>query len=833
MADPKYIIPQTYQILNDRIKAYTDESSFFESYQVVGVEGHARAAELEIGAAIRRLQKPENNPNKTDLFALTFYADRISALEAIQQPPQCMLMTFISRIGFGGKPVAIEMAQNIHLMVHCGNHDRPFAFAFRMPDKQDIITVTLDPAKRKPNHRCWSLQVEVDGTYTSTSLTENDTLAVHFVNTPSLTDLIKDDGELVSIGHFIYNDNLRKLLDYQLLLASVLQGRDHTAVYELSMFVLKVCEGIPQALDYYARASALATMQVVGESNRLAPIVPKLDLSIAQQVLDSRLQAAVVFENAFRDLQGQSDSSANVRLFASVALDSSVDSEQAYIFLTDVAKKRFESAHEALKLSQDQFQSLQLTLADKQQAFKDGIEEWKTKNTLKAVGEALIAVAVIAGSIAVACVAPPAGAAGIAAGAAGIGSAVAGGASAVEKLSRIARVIEVIKKIYDKIKPGLEKVDQLVKALQTVILLTTRMERVDKATEGTLKSLSMPSSKGDDAIDLNADWDSFQAEMNILYDSIKDEKIPGAGDFFLTITQMVIRGKAILTAQTAVTSTGDAYLTVLTQSVTQKQHTERLRSAIPKIKGNSNALRLIKLTMAERLLALRTWITLDFEQYLAAYAWHALDPTRPVLTDPMKDIGAFRADAAAIQAKYAEKTSTLNIQSRKFCFSTTGAGTIASASQPALLSVSPDFMDRLKRDRTAEFVIDILHPVFARFGRIRTTSFKIILKGPASNTSQILSLRVVLGSQMGDLLAVKNSDTASRVVDYVTTESVYGFEFAPTTGAVLMEGALSGEHKPSPLSPFRTWRVHVVEGDGLVGMEELSVELMCEVSYVS
>jgi hypothetical protein len=47
-----------------------------------------------------------------------------------------------------------------------------------------------------------------------------------------------------------------------------------------------------------------------------------------------------------------------------------------------------------------------------------------------------------------------------------------------------------------------------------------------------------------------------------------------------------------------------------------------------------------------------------------------------------------------------------------------------------------------------------------------------------------------------------------------------------------MDGALTGEHGTSAMSPFRSWTVSV-EGDAELGsVEGLQLELRCDVTYV-
>jgi hypothetical protein len=331
---------------------------------------------------------------------------------------------------------------------------------------------------------------------------------------------------------------------------------------------------------------------------------------------------------------------------------------------------------------------------------------------------------------------------------------------------------------------------------------------------------------------------------------IRDEDIDGASEFFLTITQMVIRGKAILTAQSAVATTGDAFLVILTQRITQQRQTARLRAAIPQIQGSPALLRLMKLSMAERLLALRVWITLDFKQYLDGYAWHALDSKRYIVSDPMKEIGAFRADAATLQALIAQIGSQVRPQSRLFRFqfveqqNDSASHVLANGTQVVVLPKNEAFPDRLKKERVATFTIDPGLPVFSRFARIRTTAFRIFLQDIQTpythNTSPTVNLRVVLGQEMQDLSLTPTKDiqehstnpASSRILHFVTTESVFGFEYVADTKEVLMDGALNGEHGTSAMSPFRSWAVSVEGDTGLGSVDGLYLELRCDVTYV-
>jgi hypothetical protein len=195
--------------------------------------------------------------------------------------------------------------------------------------------------------------------------------------------------------------------------------------------------------------------------------------------------------------------------------------------------------------------------------------------------------------------------------------------------------------------------------------------------------------------------------------------------------------------------------------------------------------------MAEHLLALRVWITLDFKLHLDGYAWHALDSKRPIVSDPMKDIGAFRADAATVQALIAQTGSQVRPQWRIFRFLFVDKQTeltshiLANGTHFLPLSKSEGFIDKLRRYRVATFTVDPSHPVFARFARVCTTVFLIFLQGVQIRTeTPTVNVRVALGQEMRDLFITPTmavQETSSGILYFVSTESVFGFEYVAET----------------------------------------------------
>ncbi|KAF4944983.1 hypothetical protein FSARC_14531 [Fusarium sarcochroum] len=506
--------------------------------------------------------------------------------------------------------------------------------------------------------------------------------------------------------------------------------------------------------------------------------------------------------------------------------------------MTGTAELRLSSAQNAFYKAKHEFQMLQVTLKGSQDAFNAGIEAWKTAKAWEAVGDVLTGIVAVAGGIALACAVPPAGAAGIGEGAAELGAAMEGTEEAVGLWERIKEIVENIQGVYEKLEPYLEKVQELVDSVNKIVELIKSVSSMDDIENNDIDKLKLPSTatSSDDVINSTADWETFRLQMNGLYDGIKEEQIEGADDFFSTINKMAIRGKALLATQIALSSASDAYLTVMQRSIAQKKHTDRLRQAIPQIRGNEKSLEIIKLAFAESLLALRSWIVLDFRQYVAAYVWNSLVTNPPISLDPMKDTGSFLNDAANLQALSAEIYSTVRAQTRVFYLS---SGSL-DVNNP--LQVPPNFIESLKNSRSASFTISCDSPMFQYYGRIRVSKARIFLESSAASDFGLVSLGITLGASMRDL-SLENTQTsitgpggvtASRVLHFVTTESKFGFEYAGNSRDVLMDGAFCGYHDSSSLllSPFRTWTVVVNSETNLDTLTGITVELTCDATYL-
>lgn len=205
---------EDYGDLDDRIKALTDEPSLYESYDVVGVVGHARGSRLDLDAAVQSVARySKEHPDKEDVqdvSQIEVYADHLTALRPVRLPPTCDNMTLIARSAFSQtKPVELEVPGSVEQLVlelHCELTPTPIQLSVTFRKGETPVNVTIDSKLAKPNHRAWDVAIGSDGATEVISATDTHTMTELFENsTRSIVDMIQDNGKLAEMGWDKYN----------------------------------------------------------------------------------------------------------------------------------------------------------------------------------------------------------------------------------------------------------------------------------------------------------------------------------------------------------------------------------------------------------------------------------------------------------------------------------------------------------------------------------------------------------------------------------------------------------------------------------------------------
>ncbi|EMD00387.1 hypothetical protein BAUCODRAFT_20501 [Baudoinia panamericana UAMH 10762] len=819
-----------YAIVNSRLRLIADEAYPYEAYDADGQIGHARAAITDLAAGISLI------PNLPSIRLIEVYADTLTTQSPITLSQRVDELLIFARHIVVDSAISITVSSGVLVRFYCSSSCCPFNLRISTPKGQQNVTVNAPT-------NCQAVDVEIDTKDWSAIVSNTPEPPTDRFDVPSLADRILDKTLQKPQYDDKMNEHLPQLLRYQLLLAASWQRQEPETAFDIGTYVMKMTQRIPKAIDLYSRALTFAATPVIMNRDQLAAQADLVPVSSTKAILEAHLMAAKTFDDALRDFKGQEANASNSILTAKLALQASEDAEASYSFLATQAKARFDGAQASLNTAQKNFQDLELLIPAAQKGFQDGIEKWKIKHIAQVVVQGLVAVTMIVGSIAAACVVPPAGV-GAAAGFVELPEITAEAANGIATVEHMVTVMDRLKSLYDKIKPGLEKIGQLVESIQAILALLVKMKHVNEADGASLKGLNVSVKEGDDLINMAADWDSFGTEMAFLYDPIKSENIEGGESFFLLVAKLVIRGKAVLTAQQAVTSTGDQYAAVLAQQLMATRSTSRLRAALPQIQGDPVALHLLRRDLFQRLVAVRTSIALDFKQYLDGLAWYALEVVQTNINlDPLKDIGEFYNDTATLQGAFARVSAYVRVQSRSFWLSTASGsqGIAASQADPAPLMVANagSLAKDTMQSKTMTFSIDLTLPCFTGLGRIRMKSFSILLDGVAAD---YVSLRARLGEQMADLslnsaqtdgvqTGVELQSAANRILHFNAAALTLGFAYSVDRQGQRTD-LLSGDVDPAVSwpSPFRDWTITIDDRVDLAGLKSMVLRVDCDVS---
>jgi len=347
---------------------------------------------------------------------------------------------------------------------------------------------------------------------------------------------------------------------------------------------------------------------------------PSVNIYASEQILKSRLTAALAFEQAFRDFSLEA-SNRNVQTQTAVdLLRKSQDAMQTYAFIKDIRQREYDNAVIANAKAQKTFQANQANLVQLGANFQAGVEEWKEAEKEKAAKDVLKGLVMVGLAIG----------ATIATGGAAAATIPAAGAAVVNTASKIATLIaklkqiyEKIKQIYEKIKPVIEKLQEVVKTINEVI---ATLRKFDGKTTGT-KTLKL-SADSSDVFNATAEWRRFDITIREMEDSLREYKIRGKDEYFHDLKILVPNGECFILTQANLVKTGDELATVLVQSEAERRSESRLSSTALSVATDLDVLDVLVRAMFDRVLTIRSLVYLDFLTYSSAQEYHTLSKGR-------------------------------------------------------------------------------------------------------------------------------------------------------------------------------------------------------------
>ncbi|KAK3312181.1 hypothetical protein B0H66DRAFT_632715 [Apodospora peruviana] len=549
---------------------------------------------------------------------------------------------------------------------------------------------------------------------------EKELIQVFAIERPEPEDLVLDDALDLSaptVGYkneqvYLISDlellsNLIRLLRYQFLVATTwLVDKPDTALSILN-WISSITAGSsrPAAVELYFRCSTLLSR--VSISNSVTSFyTPSLDLSVCEKVLTSRLTAALAFESSYEAFCNADVTSSNFSKATNLALQKSQDVDAEYAFLFAESKRRYRDAQIGLQEARINSKVLSDDLPALGEAFKQGVKTWKMEKEIAASIEGILTCVELVTSIG-----------------ATIASAGAIGAPAGGEAIKAANELKTVIELGDFLETFAALIDNLTKAIayiEQMVAQADSFQDVNKSTEG--ENRPDPDTVNNPAL-VVAGWDTFRDKVNAMFGEIRTKEIKHAQEYQLALLEMANLGKAVVASQQAVAQTGDEYVRTEIALKTSRAESVRLGSSVAALATQAGLLAAFKARLFSKLVTARSWVFLDFQQYLAAYAYYfTLNDVVPFRLAPGKAAAQYAADAAALQGAVAQASVQLKGQiDDSIVFRT-------DDEDPDLNVFGPWWKQRLLEKRKVMFSIPTYDARFARYARVRLYRIRFYLE---------------------------------------------------------------------------------------------------------
>ena len=254
-----------YAAINKQLRALIDEPSLYETSDLVGSRGHARAGRLDLSAAISAI------PDQAQLQDVEVYADTLTTTSEISLAKRVDTLTIFARQIIVNDHVTFTLRGDVLITISCSGSCCPFKVVLNTPKGQEAVSVDVPY-----DAQAFDIEVDAEDWSVKTRIVRDQLAVSPFFDVPTLTDRILDNGQLASRGIDKMNEcacrsyhlgfqankeprNLPRLLRYQLLLAASWQQRDPKSSFDIGTFVAKMTQKVPAAFELYARASSFVT----------------------------------------------------------------------------------------------------------------------------------------------------------------------------------------------------------------------------------------------------------------------------------------------------------------------------------------------------------------------------------------------------------------------------------------------------------------------------------------------------------------------------------------------------------------------------------------------
>ncbi|WEW55974.1 hypothetical protein PRK78_001409 [Emydomyces testavorans] len=580
--------------------------------------------------------------------SVSVFADVLvfSGEETVIKIPDCGVFMLYTRVITASSPIRLvlkpETKSDCVVMIYASVLDQPVSYTYKL---HDPVNVALGSGSQNVGIALEMEHGKIKESYMS-----------------SYNDL---DGHPKEFA-----ENLRT----QLRIASVFFWRQPAIAISLTSHV--ACATSQTESESLLNAQSLALGQqlaaqaLTGPNMSYAPVLP---VTSYMATLSDAIATASAFEEQYHRFQDRKLALEDRMAAWGTMLDHAEGATDMHRSLRQSAYEKYQNACDIVLNSNQQFRLDQITLDDKKLAFKIGIDEWKEKMKLEAAFKILTAI--ISKLFAhfpnsntfhsqVICFNGILLGFAIAIGAICIGDGAASASAPAEAESAIQAVVEA-----ESLTQSVGRIlkSDTVKKLKNCVMMTAKLYSSMSKTVEQIKNLGNdPTGKtGDDDGqvdgDLNslvaiASWDKWQLESDEQLEFAIEQKINGAAEYRLALRQHAINGKLLAQAHAQAIKAGQEYVQAELAYNLSQRDMESLKKLKEEYKDEEEQFRKAEAMFYDRLIALRTSVTIELRNLVWAYKFYALEDAS-INLDAQKPIEEYRVDELTIREKIDQANS--------------------------------------------------------------------------------------------------------------------------------------------------------------------------------
>ncbi|EPS44438.1 hypothetical protein H072_1539 [Dactylellina haptotyla CBS 200.50] len=632
-------------------------------------------------------------------------------------------------------------------------------------------------------------------------------------------------GDLSLTAETFVEDDLPRLLQFQQVLATAWKASNPQLAMKIYNYIVKTTNNSAPALPIYKQAiTSLSKLKLI--SDPLQKYVPNLNISQIKLVLDDHLAVAQTFEESFNAFSQQQ---ANAQTAVDTAMDAFTNSKLAvekYKFLEGQAKARLEFAVQAMNDAVFNYNQTYNDLPLRLKTFQSGIAEWATDQMGKFLLNVFMAVGTIVLTI---------GAGAI--GAAALPATAVGGSLPFKDITSAMNVIREAESATDNVKAAADSikymVDNISKALTMMASTMTTLNTLLATTlpalkpEGfQVKSYNIPVDPLErvDIINLSASWDNWRVLNELSWSKLSEsqKKIDGAAEYYGALYALSNNGKAVVAAQAAYIQIFDDYMEASVNLQTAQAQNQVLQGAVNRLQ-DPLVFQTFKRAMFDRLIAVRSWVAVEFNDYASAYQYYTLSTEPPAFVPVMSPASYYTSAVADLQSDATHAQTTFRSQIQTFSISSTDAGNIFGT----------NWKNDIQTLSGLTFSIPTNSSYFSSVSRVRVQKLRCYLVG---STSEEVRTTVTISGAFED----KGLSYPYNPLKFVSDSTPLGFYYVPSsndpneanTNLIRQDGLYARQNVFMTPTPFAVWNIKVEDAaKALQGVSKLVLLVTAEVTH--